>query len=508
MVQQGVSARALQSSCLFPLSLPRFRAPVVIGVAFLVSRVAYYAAGVHFDTAQLTKAWQFIEPDLLKTDLWRSLFYLHSQPPLYNLFLGVVLNLFVGNEARAFYIIYLVSGIVLAFALYGTLRVLRVSEFIALPATLLFVISPAAVLYENWLTYTYPTAVLLCLAASCLALYTRQGQARYGAAFFGLVAAIILTRSVYHIVWFVAVVALLLICRRQAWRTTLRAAAIPFVLVLALFVKNWSVFGEFSSSSWFGMNLARISSQRLSYPEREQLVLSGKMSAVSLVAPFSTVAEYRDFAPTRPLVANVPTKGVPVLDREGKAESGINLNNFAYISLSKAYLADGLRVILLRLDVYIQKGLQRSTFIFFLPASNFTSLPNRKAIADWDTLYNTVVDGQFEHVTKGLYPNADKPLNLSLWVIACWAATLIYGCVLAWRVLRRKGSDPAAVVPFLFMWLTILYVSVVGNMFDIGENNRFRFEIDPLLVICGAILLQQAVHCLRPFFNRKRAVSP
>ena len=36
---------------------------------------------------------QYLDPLLLKSDLLKSLFYLHSQPPIFNLFLGIVLKL-------------------------------------------------------------------------------------------------------------------------------------------------------------------------------------------------------------------------------------------------------------------------------------------------------------------------------------------------------------------------------------------------------------------------------
>jgi len=74
----------------------------LIGLIFLLSRVLYFLAGVCMELEPLQYYNQFIDPLLLKNDLWRSLFYLKEQPPLFNLFLGIGLKLFP-QSAGLFY---------------------------------------------------------------------------------------------------------------------------------------------------------------------------------------------------------------------------------------------------------------------------------------------------------------------------------------------------------------------------------------------------------------------
>ncbi len=58
--------------------------------AFIISRVLYDRAGMRFEEdLRLGYDWHFIDPALLATDLCRSIFYLHSQPPLMNLLAGI-----------------------------------------------------------------------------------------------------------------------------------------------------------------------------------------------------------------------------------------------------------------------------------------------------------------------------------------------------------------------------------------------------------------------------------
>ena len=78
------------------------RVPVAVIVAgFLASRIAAYAAGIRLAPDPLTWYWQYIEPALLKERLLESLFYLHSQPPLFNLFIGLALKAFPASYGTA-----------------------------------------------------------------------------------------------------------------------------------------------------------------------------------------------------------------------------------------------------------------------------------------------------------------------------------------------------------------------------------------------------------------------
>jgi hypothetical protein len=63
---------------------------VLILLIYALSRYFYYLAGVRFDTTSLVWFWQFLDPELLKCRFLESIFYLHAQPPLFNILLGLV----------------------------------------------------------------------------------------------------------------------------------------------------------------------------------------------------------------------------------------------------------------------------------------------------------------------------------------------------------------------------------------------------------------------------------
>ena len=63
---------------------------------FLISRVfVYYFLDIRL--SDVNYGYHLLDKDLLNYQFFSSLFYLHSQPYLWNLFNGVVVNIFDGN---------------------------------------------------------------------------------------------------------------------------------------------------------------------------------------------------------------------------------------------------------------------------------------------------------------------------------------------------------------------------------------------------------------------------
>jgi hypothetical protein len=72
------------------------------------------------------------DPKLLREDLLRTVFYLHSLPPLFNIGLGIVLKLCPLSFVLAFRIIYMALGLMFYLSLYGLLRRIQVGKTVAL----------------------------------------------------------------------------------------------------------------------------------------------------------------------------------------------------------------------------------------------------------------------------------------------------------------------------------------------------------------------------------------
>src|SRR5258707_4422795 len=66
--------------------------PVLLAL-FVAARLCALAAGV-VPTARIPDHWQFQNPQILRDHLGAGLWYLHSQPPLWNLLYGISLKVF------------------------------------------------------------------------------------------------------------------------------------------------------------------------------------------------------------------------------------------------------------------------------------------------------------------------------------------------------------------------------------------------------------------------------
>src|SRR5690606_22626116 len=116
-----------------------------------------------FDVSPFGGFWHLIDPDLLRERLAESLFYLHSQPPLFSLWLGIYAKLFPDEAAfgRAFALSYLALAVLHALLLVGLARALGLRGWLSFLPAALFTASPSVLLYESFLFYSYPVLVLV-----------------------------------------------------------------------------------------------------------------------------------------------------------------------------------------------------------------------------------------------------------------------------------------------------------------------------------------------------------
>jgi hypothetical protein len=474
-----------------------------VAAIFVLSRLVFHYAGIRFDATPLDWYWQYVDPQLLKDRLLESTYYLHSQPPLFNLFVGVVLKAAGGHETVAFMLAYKAMGLVLALSMFSLMRRLKIRTYFALALTTAFIVSPSTIAYESWLFYSYPLAAILCLAGLVLHRYMASGRPATGMLFFGLLAFAVLMRSMFHLIYLVGFVLLVLYFRRYEWRRVLLAALIPLAVVVLLYAKNAVLFGTFGSSSWFGMSLAKMTTFKIPADERERLVEEGRISKISLIRPFRDITEYERYVP-------LPEKtGVPVLDEERKSSGhpkfNSNYNNLIFIDVADHYRRDALVVLRAYPGAYL-KTVVASLSIFFFPTSDYSFLEgNLSHIRSLNAFYNRVVYGQF--LVTGprgwrdqTYTDWRRVERVGFFLVAGFVVFLV--CLL--RRIRTSSSDPPVKTTLIFIYFTVLYVIVVSSLVEIGENNRFRFIIDPLFLVGLGVCLNGLISRLSKGAKERR----
>lgn len=90
--------------------------------------VYLYQHGMFFNIRPLENYIQILDTDWLKENLFTSLVFLHSQPPLFNLVLGLAINLNGDNVKIGLMILYQILAISSILLLFINLRNLRVLD--------------------------------------------------------------------------------------------------------------------------------------------------------------------------------------------------------------------------------------------------------------------------------------------------------------------------------------------------------------------------------------------
>jgi hypothetical protein len=298
-------------------------------------------------------------------------------------------------------------------------------------------------------------------------------------------------------------VAILIAFQKRKWKKIVVASCVPFLFIALWYTKNAFIFGTFSSSSWIGMNLSRITIRQLPEDKRESLAREGEISKLSLIIPFSHIEKYR------PYLTKIRKTGVEVLDREKKISGASNLNNIAYIEISRLYLRDDLYVITSYPRLYLS-GMAKSYGTYFLTSSQSIFLAkNLKHIQFYDKCYNIIVYGRFLHqdyktLADRSIPISEKFFNVGLFLLVSFIISIFYGFLLIFRALFRNPTNVPFALTLTFVWITIAYVTVIGNSLELGENNRFRFMIDPLLLVILGLVLDRGLRKLQHWLKGHR----
>lgn len=493
------------------------KARLVVGVVFVLSRLTARAFGVRFDGDTVETHWQFLDARLLESDLATSLWNLHSQPPAMNALYGVVAKLSPADNGRVIaWLLFALFGLVAAMLVYELASRLG-DRRVACIVACLFTISPAAILFENVLFYPHLVMVGLCGAAYALERSLATGRVRWIAILFGIVAAVALTRSTYHLLWVVGVgVGVTFLVPAPARRWAAIAATVAFLTVGAWYVKNLALVGKFTASTWAGMSVAKSTSNAINDAQFERLLRDGTVTPLFAIPPFSPLERYSNFV-------TPPTEGHPAVAARTKTNGTTNYNNGAYVVLSDLYLRDAVQAIRAE-PVSVLEGQIDSWSMYFQPSSQYHRFigavfsrtgyhrANVVAAAPAEIVWNSVVGLQVgepptddELLRYGRPEMRTRRIATVSWTSVIGTIAIVALVPLALVRGRRAGLlDREQVIVAVFCLANILYVAIVCNAIEVGENQRFKFETEALWWILVAMLVSWAVSNRPRFLSRER----
>lgn len=461
---------------------------LLLGV-LLVSRIGYWLAGIRFDAGFADSAMQMLDRDILAANPATAAWYLHIQPPLFNLFAGIVFKAAGQQAALVFQLLYLGLTAVLAINLFELLRGFRISERWAVALTCLVLVSPSLVQYENLLFYTHVELVLLVVAARALQRWSAGSAGNATRALVGFSACLTvlaLSRALYHPVWFLGLgVVLFVTAEPVRRRALLLAISVPLLAGVAVGTKNLVLFDWFTTSSIEGSNLHRMSEPFLTDAERTTLLESGQISGFSTES-FPCVHSLENYPDAGPAARN------PALDRYRRQplESLINLNHRSVVPCERRLRRESLNIIKSYPHTYLQ-AVGRALAIATYPAAPDVRIRtgNSEALDGPARVEAAVLGapgGALEFWDSGF--GSWSPAHVE-WVVVVAAPLTLAGLVVL-VVRRRSRGEPGRgdALVAAFVGCILASSTILAQLLESGENNRFRFTTDPLL-LAGVVLL-------------------
>lgn len=455
----------------------RFLRFAFLAAGFAIVHGLYAAVGVRFRADSIDFFAQLLDPPLLEGHLLQSLWFLHAQPPLFNLLTGIALKIAPHAPSSVLFPLYLGAGFATTAMLADLLARCGAGAWRSAILALAFASTPAFLLYENWYFYPHLEQFLLVTVGWCLL----RSEARAGAWFaasFASLGALVMLRSLFHPAYFVIalVVALAFLPRGERGRATKFAAA-PLAIIFVWCVKNAVLFGFIGTSSWGGNSLHRMMTETLA-PERvEAMITEGTLTPLSREWEFSPPEVYREI-----LGANAGAdRGIPALDTTGKSrtrENPVNYNHWIYPVASRVY-AKGAFVMMRAEPLAYLASIRWTAGRFLEPVTDDAFLgPNRFPIRGLVRSWERFETSAFA--------------RCAAFAALAWAAFLL--------VRRRGPAHERLLIAFAFG--TVLWIATLGIALEYGENNRFRESTVALLFILEVIAIRDAGRAIVQAWSR------
>ncbi len=441
----------------------------ILIITFILSRYVAYYLDIRLDIKALYEYWQFLDLDSLKNHVLSGVWYDHAQPPLFNLFLGFILKISGSHYEIIFAFILRFITLCNALVLFFILRKLCTVYYLPLLIALIYILSPATLLFESELFYTSFVSMLLLIAVYFLIRLNESNNWKYSYGVCFPLTVLCLTRSLFHLFWLVLIVILILFSLRNnnVRSKFILISLLGILAVSSWYIKNKLLFNKFSTSTWIGMNMAR------NVFHDGEISDSGK---IEVLAPFSRISVYRKFLDSS-FEKKYQGLDDQVLLKEMKNDSFINEREVSYIPVSDLYEKASIRYIFKNPKKYLQNVIQ-SAILFFDPATVYSlALENASKIKYYDLVYSfnlTVFAKNKQQRRIFLIISAIPKMVVYLFVFFSFIS-----------LIRRDRNITSW---NLFIWITIAYVFLASSLLEHYENMRFRYEIEPLFLILTAQL--------------------
>jgi hypothetical protein len=457
------------------------------------------ATGQRFSTQYLDIAWQLIPTETLHADPLGSVWHLHVQPPLWNLIVGAAIAWSPIPDAISLQLVLFAFGVAGVALLASLLARLFAQPIVGVVLATLAMLDPQVLAGAFTPMYELPTT---CGLIAVLWLVVMQPRSpRFTLISLAAVGtAVVLTRTVFHPVW----LALLLV---GSWwvvrhsidrRTALWTATIPVVLIGGWIVKNEVMFDRPTLSSWFGMNMQRAVVPIATDDQLVEWAAARDISEITAAYP-SGFASFREYEPY--VGACVPQHDHPStaeVTRSGP-DGPPNFNADCFLPIYDVAGDDALWVITNHPSLYLEgRWWAVRAWVMEAPPPPLTTSSIYDALRPVYRVAQVGLPLTLPSIRLGELPWGafDVAQHLSLLQALATVLVIMVGTRAAWRRLRRQPSSPWIHVEVV-AGLIVGWNLVVGVLFELGEQFRFRAMTDPITMSIGIWLAWRLIGHIR-----------
>ena len=233
---------------------------LLIGI-YLVSRYFLYDYfQIKADPNVLKPGWHVLELEFLNKDLFNSILHLHSQPPLWNLIIGISSKTVSGDLINTSILLNFFNYLLTIGTIIFTYKILlefkikkKLSFFIIL---ILIIFNPNVIFYENITIYNHILSFLLTNLFWLIIKFFKTKNKIYELFLYLNICTQSLIWAGMHpliLIFFFIVISF-------QKKSFINFGSLYFFLVFLIsispMIKNKIIFNKFSNSTWLGINLA------------------------------------------------------------------------------------------------------------------------------------------------------------------------------------------------------------------------------------------------------------
>lgn len=232
-------------------------------IIFFITRYFFFILGLQADSKHLPQMWQLLHPDLLAEEYFKSLFYLHFQPPIWNALFGIFVKIFgtdyeiLSNLLNVFNIC---CSLIITIYFYFLCKEFRMPEYGIYLLFIFFIgLSPSLLMYENFIHYTNLTVLLFFIISYQIIKFGKNPNLRNEIKIYISIILLMYTWSAFSqpIILIIFGFTLYLLRKDKKYLSF-------FILIITFFIsslpsiKNKIVFNHYSGSFGPGLGLIQV----------------------------------------------------------------------------------------------------------------------------------------------------------------------------------------------------------------------------------------------------------